>query len=155
MINPEIIKIASDTSNCGIKNNSNLLATSRNKICGDEITIEIEICNEKIQKMSYETESCIFCQASASLLSNIIKKSNIKSLRIDIEEISSSHKNKKIILKALNNPFVSMCVKHYFTSTLKGNKARKSKERRRNIKMFVFCCGLKSTQYTMARLFAD
>jgi len=49
MINPEIIKIASDTSNCGIKNNSNLLATSRNKICGYEITIEIEISNEKIQ----------------------------------------------------------------------------------------------------------
>ena len=113
MINPEIIKIASDTSNCGIKNNSNLLATSRNKICGDEITIEIEICNEKIQKMSYETESCIFCQASASLLSNIIKKSNIKSLRIDIEEISSSHKNKKIILKKKYKPFRKLFQQKY------------------------------------------
>ena len=73
MINPEIIKIASDTSNCGIKKNSNLIATSKNKICGDNITVEIEIYNNKIKKMSYETESCIFCQASASLLSRIIK----------------------------------------------------------------------------------
>ena len=113
MINPEIIKIASDTSNCGIKNNSNLLATSRNKICGDEITIEIEISNEKIQKMSYETESCIFCQASASLLSNIIKKSNIETLRIDIEEISSSHKNKKIVLKKKYKPFRKLFQQKY------------------------------------------
>ena len=63
MISPEIIKIASDTSNYGIKENSNLIATSKNKICGDEITIEIEMFNNKVEKMSYETESCIFCQA--------------------------------------------------------------------------------------------
>ena len=32
MISPEIIKIASDTSNCGIKKKSNLIATSKNTI---------------------------------------------------------------------------------------------------------------------------
>ena len=45
MISPEIIQIASDTSNCGIRENSNLIATSKNKICGDIITVEIEILN--------------------------------------------------------------------------------------------------------------
>ena len=99
MISSEIIKIASDTSNCGIKENSNLVASSKNKICGDKITIEIEISNSKVGRMYYETESCIFCQASASLLSKIIKKSNIDNLRNDIIEISSYHKNKKIILR--------------------------------------------------------
>jgi len=99
MINSEIIKIASDTSNYGIKNNSNLIATSKNKICGDKITVEIQIFNNKIEKMFYETESCIFCQASASLLSRIVKKSNIDNLRIDVNEINISHKNKKIVLK--------------------------------------------------------
>ena len=77
MISAEIIKIASDTSNYGIKKNSNLIATSKNKICGDKITIEIEVSKNKIDKMYYETESCIFCQASASLLSKIIKNCNI------------------------------------------------------------------------------
>ena len=72
MISPEIIKIASDTSNCGIEKKSNLVATSKNKVCGDKITIEIEVFNDKIKRMSYETESCIFCQASASLLSKYI-----------------------------------------------------------------------------------
>ncbi len=105
MIGPEIIKIAADTSNYGVNKNSNLIGTSKNKICGDIITVEIEIFDNKIQKMSYETESCIFCQASASLLSVIIKKANIENLRDDIEAINISHKNKKIVLKRKFKPF--------------------------------------------------
>ena len=113
MINPEIIRIASETSNCGIKKNSNLTATSKNKICGDKITIEIEIFNNKIEKMSYETESCIFCQASASLLSKLIRKSNIENLRNDINEISMSHRSKKIVLKKKNKPFRKLFQQKY------------------------------------------
>ena len=46
MINQQIIKIAADTSNYGIKKNTNFIATSRNKICGDKITVELEIKKE-------------------------------------------------------------------------------------------------------------
>ena len=105
MISPEIIKIASDTSNCGIKENSNLIATSKNKICGDIITVQIEISGDRIERMSYETESCIFCQASASLLAKVIKRSNIENLQNDINEINISYKNKKIVLKRKYKPF--------------------------------------------------
>ena len=113
MISPEIIKIASDTSNYGIKKNSDLVATSKNRICGDKITIEIEVLNNKIQKMSYETESCIFCQASASLLSKIIKKSNIESVKNDVNEISMSYKGKKITLKKKYKPFRKLFQQKY------------------------------------------
>jgi nitrogen fixation NifU-like protein len=113
MINPEIIKIASDTSNYGIKDNSNLVATSKNKICGDKITVEIEISDYRIERMSYETESCIFCQASASLLSKIIKRSNIENLRVDISEIIISRKNKKIFLKKKYKPFKKLFQQKY------------------------------------------
>ena len=105
MISSEIIKIASDTSNCGIRKNSNFIATSKNKICGDIITVEIEIFDNKVERMLYDTESCIFCQASASLLSSIVKKSNMENLRIDVNEIIMSHKNKKIVLKRKYKPF--------------------------------------------------
>ena len=113
MISSEIIKIASDTSNYGVKNNSSYIATSKNKICGDKITIEIEILNNKIKRMSYETESCVFCQASASLLSKIIKKANIKSLQIDLSEINMLHKNEKIILKKKYKPFRKLFQQKY------------------------------------------
>jgi nitrogen fixation NifU-like protein len=105
MISPEIIKIASDTSNYGVRKDSNLIATSKNTICGDKITVEIEILNDKVEKMSYETESCVFCQASASLLSKVIKKSNIMNLQSDVEEINMLHKKRKIILKRKYKPF--------------------------------------------------
>ena len=113
MISSEIIKIASDTTNSGIKKNSNLIATSKNKFCGDVITVEIEIHNNKIDRMYYDTESCIFCQASASLLSKIIKKSNIEILRNDVNEINMSHKNKKIVLKRKYKPFRKLFQQKY------------------------------------------
>jgi len=99
MINAEIIKIASDTSNFGIKRKSNYVATCKNKICGDKITVEIEMSNNIVKKMYYETESCIFCQASASLLSKLIKKSNIEKLSLEINNIKMLDKRKNIILK--------------------------------------------------------
>ena len=43
MINQQIIKLAADTSNYGIKKTSNFVATSKNKICGDKITVELEV----------------------------------------------------------------------------------------------------------------
>tara|TARA_B100000767_G_scaffold103390_1_gene99280 strand:+ start:3949 stop:4332 length:384 start_codon:yes stop_codon:yes gene_type:complete len=99
MIGTDIIKIALDTNNCGIKNNSNLIAISKNKICGDKITVEIEVNKNKIERMYYETESCVFCQASASLLSNLIKRTNIKNLRDDLNQINTSYKKKKLFLR--------------------------------------------------------
>jgi len=99
MISAEIIKMASDTSNYGIKRTSNHIATCKNKMCGDKIIVEIEISNNIIKKVSYETESCICCQASASLLSKLIKKSNIEQLSLDINNIKMIHKKKNIILK--------------------------------------------------------
>jgi len=113
MIRSEIIKIASDTSNCGIKKNSSYIATSKSKICGDKITVEIKISNNKIERMYYETESCIFCQASASLLSNIIIKANIKNLQTDLNEINMAHKSKKIILKKKYKPFRKLFQQKY------------------------------------------
>jgi len=113
MISLEIIKIASDTSNQGIKKNSNLIATSKNKICGDIITVEIEILNNKIERMSYDTESCVFCQASASLLAKIIKRSNVVNLRNDIELINLSFKGKKMILKRKYKPFRKLFQQKY------------------------------------------
>ena len=113
MISPEIIKIALDTSNYGIKENSHFTATAKNKMCGDTITVAIEITNNKLERMSYDTESCIFCQASASLLSKIIRRSNIENLRNDINEIIMLYKSRKFILKKKYKPFRKLFQQKY------------------------------------------
>ena len=97
MISAHIIKIASDTSNYGIKNKSNFLATSKNKICGDKITVELQIKKKIIEKMNYETESCIYCQASASLLSKSIKNKNINIIPVILKVSFKDKKFKKLL----------------------------------------------------------
>ena len=100
MISQQIIKFAADTSNYGIKKNSNFVATSKNKICGDKITVELVIKKKVIKKMSYETESCVFCQASASLLSKSIKNKNVNTNTLSsILNIPVKNKNFKKLLK--------------------------------------------------------
>ena len=67
----EIINIASNTdNNRNIKDRTHY-SKLKNPLCGDELQIELIIKNNKIVDFGYHGKSCIFCQASASLLSKI------------------------------------------------------------------------------------
>ena len=79
----EILKIASNTDNHKILKNYTHNSKQKNLICGDEMEIQIKIDNGNIVDFGYQCKSCIYCQASVSLLSkNLINKSitNIKNL---------------------------------------------------------------------------
>jgi len=65
----EIIKIASNTVNNKILDNYTHKANQKNPICGDEMQITIKIKKNKITDFGYQCKSCIYCQASVSLLS--------------------------------------------------------------------------------------
>ena len=80
MITKEIIKIASDTRNIGLTNKYNFKSSLKNQMCGDRIKLELTIKNLKIYSMKYEIESCVYCEASASLLAKKIKNLNINSV---------------------------------------------------------------------------
>ena len=95
MISKEIIRIASNTSNVGLKNNYSHKISLKNKLCGDKITLELIVYKKKILSMKYETESCIYCEASASLLSKKIKRLNIQTIKNDFNNLKSFSKNKE------------------------------------------------------------
>jgi nitrogen fixation NifU-like protein len=97
MINSQIIKFAADTRNYGLKKRSKFIATSKNKICGDKITVELKIIKNIIKCMNYETESCVFCQASASLLSASIKHKNIKALSLSLNAAMEKRNFKELL----------------------------------------------------------
>ena len=105
MINLKIINLASNTANYGLKKNSTHYASYRNKICGDTIKVEINSNGKKIKDMRYETESCIFCQASASTLARIIKLIPIKNLKKEIAKIYDSFDKEKFVLPKKYNLF--------------------------------------------------
>tara|TARA_X000001036_G_scaffold84662_1_gene76675 strand:- start:6525 stop:6929 length:405 start_codon:yes stop_codon:yes gene_type:complete len=95
MINSKIIKIASFTKNAGLKNKYTHKSTVKNSLCGDHIKIEFIANKSKIKSMRYETESCILCEASASLFSRKVKDIKIDVLIKEIEKFKKIKKNIK------------------------------------------------------------
>ena len=96
----KILEIASDTENNKNIKNYTHAAKSKNPLCGDEIEIKLVMKNEKLVDFGYQGKSCVYCQATASLLSkNLInsKKNKIKEL-CDYEK-SFFNKEKEIIEK--------------------------------------------------------
>ena len=96
MISEEIIKIASNTSNVGLKKKYSHKIFLKNSICGDKISLGIIADKKKITSMNYETESCVYCEASASLLSRKIKNFNIKDLKSDFMKLKKISNKKDI-----------------------------------------------------------
>ena len=67
----EILNIASDTDNNRDIENHTHFSKLKNSLCGDEMVIKLIIDKEKIVDFGYQGKSCVYCQASASLLSKI------------------------------------------------------------------------------------
>ena len=98
MINKDIIRLASNTSNVGLKKKYSHKISLKNSTCGDKITLELIADKKKISSMKYETISCVYCEASASLLSRKIKNVKLKYIKNDLITLKkiSLKKNVKI-----------------------------------------------------------
>ena len=81
MIDKEIIKIASNTENHGVLDNHTHFSKLKNSICGDVMRIYLIVKDGKITNFKYECESCIYCQASVSLLSRSAKNKSIEKVK--------------------------------------------------------------------------
>ena len=96
MINSKIIKLASNTKYVGLKDVFTHKSTMKNSFCGDLIKIEVIVNNKKIKLMRYETESCVLCEASASLLANKIKNLDLNEFKENIKIFKKIKKGNEI-----------------------------------------------------------
>ena len=96
MIDEKIIKLALNTKNVGLKNKYSHKISLKNSLCGDKITLEIIINKNKINSMKYETESCLYCEASASLLSSKIRDFNLIDIKDEFNLLKKILKQKNI-----------------------------------------------------------
>jgi len=85
----EILKIASDTNNNKSLENHTHYSKLKNSLCGDEIQIKLVIREDKIIDFGYQGKSCIYCQASASLLSKI----SINNKKAKLNELCNDAKS--------------------------------------------------------------
>ena len=86
MINSRLLKIASNTKFYGLNNNYTYKTNLKNSTCGDKISIEISLKKNIIVELRYETEACIFCQASASTLAEIARNTNFNNFKRNLDE---------------------------------------------------------------------
>ena len=100
-----ILEIASNTENNKVLDKHTHKSKNKNPICGDEMEISLIVKNDKIIDMGYQCKSCVYCQASASLLSQNIKNKNLDESKEFINICENIFDNTKIIFEKKWNSF--------------------------------------------------
>ena len=91
----KILKIASNTENNKVLDNFTHRSKNKNPICGDEMEISLVVKNDTVIDMGYQCKSCIYCQASVSLLSQKIKNKNLQEIRKFVNSCENVFENTK------------------------------------------------------------
>jgi nitrogen fixation NifU-like protein len=76
-----ILEIASHTENNKIIENFTHKSKNKNPLCGDEMEISLIVEEDVVKDLGYQCKSCVYCQASVSLLSRKIKDKKIKDIK--------------------------------------------------------------------------
>ena len=80
-----ILEIAAHTENNKVVENYTHKSKHKNPICGDEMEISLIVKEDVVKDMGYQCKSCVYCQASVSLLSRKIKEKKIDDIKKFIE----------------------------------------------------------------------
>ena len=94
-----ILEIASNTENNKVLDKHTHKSKNKNPICGDEMEISLIVKDNKIVDMGYQCKSCVYCQASVSLLSQNIKDKNLEEIKDFINACENIFENTKINLE--------------------------------------------------------
>ena len=94
-----ILEIASNTENNKVLDNFTHQSKNKNPICGDEMEISLVVKKDRVIEMGYQCKSCIYCQASVSLLSQKIKNKNLEEIKKFINSCENIFENTKTLLE--------------------------------------------------------
>jgi nitrogen fixation NifU-like protein len=76
----KILEIASNTENNKVLKNHTHQSKNKNPLCGDEMEISLIVKDNIIQDIGYQCRSCVYCQASVSLLSRWVMQLPIEKI---------------------------------------------------------------------------
>ena len=76
-----ILEIAANTENNKVVENYTHKSKHKNPLCGDEMEISLIVKEDVVKDMGYQCKSCVYCQASVSLLSRKIKEKKVDDVK--------------------------------------------------------------------------
>jgi len=76
-----ILEIASHTENNKVLDNFTHKSKNKNPLCGDEMEISLIVKDDVVKDIGYQCKSCVYCQASVSLLSRKIKDKKLEEIK--------------------------------------------------------------------------
>ena len=100
-----ILEIASHTENNKIIEDFTHKSKHKNPLCGDEMEISLIVKDNMIKDMGYQCKSCVYCQASVSLLSRKIKNKKVDEIKNFISLSEKIFENAKFNLSKHWNDF--------------------------------------------------
>ncbi len=77
----KILEIAAHTENNKVVENYTHKSKHKNPLCGDEMEISLIVKEDVVKDMGYQCKSCVYCQASVSLLSRKIKEKKVDDIK--------------------------------------------------------------------------
>jgi len=104
----KILEIASNTENHKVIKNHTHQSKNKNPLCGDEMEISLIVKDNIIEDIGYQCKSCIYCQASVSLLSRWVIQLPIEKISDFVKKAEfffdeNSDQSKKINIKDLKD----------------------------------------------------
>ena len=94
-----ILEIASHTENNKILKNYTHKSKHKNPLCGDEMEISLVVDNDVVKDMGYQCKSCVYCQASVSLLSRKIKNKKINEIKTFVTDGEKLFEDVKVTIE--------------------------------------------------------
>ena len=76
-----ILEIAAHTENNKVVENYTHKSKHKNPLRGDEMEISLIVKEDVVKDMGYQCKSCVYCQASVSLLSRKIKEKKVDDIK--------------------------------------------------------------------------
>jgi NifU-like protein involved in Fe-S cluster formation len=83
----ELLRLAADAHGAGRLSNPDATGSAFNPSCGDRVTVDLTLVDDRIQALAHETRACVLSQASAAILASSLtgkNESDVRALRADV-----------------------------------------------------------------------
>ena len=94
--------------------NADATATGFNPLCGDKISVYLELADESIKTAAFDGTGCAICIASASMMTDALTGQSISEGRVMVDAVRAMFENKaELKHSALNHLDALEGVKNY------------------------------------------